>query len=281
MISTTIGLLSSRDRKHRPGSKAKGPSASRRRPAPSGLSQNELLAKIDSLDWDETVTADTVLTDGKAVNAQYPDHSTSSWRVVAIVAIIACVMTILYFVLAPEPAPRPGSGEAPMPISAGSGSPASASIDSQEPVIAPDVSAAAVAAADERRTALYAHAIEEAEAKAQQKSEAREARRKAREARESARAKLAAQQESERRQKEEARVRAERDAEEAARAAKAREQAAVPKAAASPLELCAAEGGIFARGLCEAKACSKAEWRKHPFCVKRMEQQMPGFSQGG
>jgi hypothetical protein len=281
LISTTIGLLSSRDRKHRSGSKAKGSSASKRRPTPSGLSQNELLAKIDSLDWDETVTADTVLADGTAVNAQYPDHSTSSWRVAAIVAIIVCVMTVLYFVLAPEPASRPATGEASIPISAGSGSPASASIDNQAPVVAPEVSAAAVAAAEDRRTALYAHAIEEAEAKVQQKSEAREARRKAREARESERAKLAAQQDRERRQKEEARVRAERDAEEAARAAKAREQAALPKGPASPRELCAGEGGAIARGFCEAAACGRAEWRSHPFCVKRVEEQLRSLGQGG
>jgi flagellar biosynthesis GTPase FlhF len=275
--ATTIGLLSSRGRKHRSGTQAKAPSAGRRRPAQGALSQDELLAKIDSLDWDETVTPDTLSLRGGKGSTQYPDHLTSSWRVVTIVAVIAVVLTVSYFVFAPESAPRIASDHAPTPISTGAESPAAASADYQAPV-APETSAANVAAAEERRTALYAHAIEEAEAKAQQKSDAR---RKAREAREVERARLAAQQERERRQKEEARLHAEREAAEAARAAKAREQVAVPKGPASPQELCAGEGGTIARGFCEARACGKAEWRSHPFCVKRIEDQLRSFGQGG
>ncbi|MBI4997154.1 MAG: hypothetical protein HZC22_09710 [Rhodocyclales bacterium] len=275
MKSTTIGLLSSRGHKHRSGSQAKAPSASKRRSEPGGLSQDELLAKIDALDWDQTVTAATVTADGTAPGAQYPDHSTSSWRVGAIVAAIAVGLTVLYFLLAPEPEPRLATRETPMPISA------AGSIDNQAPALAPEASAAAVAAAEERRSALYAHAIEEAEAKVQQKSDAR---RKAGEARAAQRARLAAQQERERRQKEDARLLAERDAAaaaEAARAAKAREQVAVPKGPASPRELCASEGGTIARGFCEARTCGQAEWRGHPFCVKRLEDQLRAIGQGG
>jgi hypothetical protein len=278
-VKTTIGLLSSRGHKHRSGTHAKAPSASKRRPASGALSQDELLAKIDALDWDETVTPDTAhLRDGKA-NAQYPDHSTSNWRVLAIAAILVAVLTVLYFVFAPEPAPRIAADEAPTPISTVAGAPATAGGESQAPVVS-ETGAASVAAAEDRRAALYAHAIEEDDAKkAQQK---RDAQRKARAAREAERAKLvAAQQERERRQKEEARLRAERDAAEAARTAKAREQAVVPKGPATPQELCASEGNIFSRGICEARACGRPEWRSHPFCVKRMEQQLPGFNAGG
>lgn len=248
---------------------------------PSGLSQDELLAKIDSLDWDETVTQQTTVLAGEKAT-QYPDHSTSSWRVVAIVALIACVLTVLYFVLAPAPAVRPAADGAPTPISAVAGTQQTAGADVPAPVVAADAGAAAVAAAEERRVALYAHAIEEAEQKVQQKAEQRaEQRRKAREARDAERARIAALQERERRQKEEARLRAERDAEEAARVAAKSREAAVPKGPSSPQELCAGEGNIFSRGSCEARACSKSEWRSHPFCIRRMEQQMPGFGQGG
>jgi hypothetical protein len=159
-----------------------------------------------------------------------------------------------------------------MPISAVS------SLDNQASGVAPEASAAIVAAADERRSALYAHAIEKAEAKVQQTTDAR---RKAREARSAERARAAAQQERERRQKEEARQRAERDAAEAARAARAREPVVVPKGPTSPRELCAGEGGAIARGFCEARTCGLAEWRSHSFCVKRLEDQLRSFGQGG
>ena len=276
MKTTTIGLLSSRGHKHRSGTQAKAPSASKRRPAPSGLSQDELLAKIDALDWDQTVTAAPVTADDAAPNGQDLGRSTSSWRIGAIIAAVAAALTVLYFVLTPEPAPRTAAREASTPIHAVGRS------DDQAPSIASEASSAAVAAADERRSALYAHAIETAEARAQQQqTEARRKAREAREARAAQRAKAAAQQERERRQNEEARLRAERDTAEAARAAKAREQAAIAKGPSSPRELCASEGGVIARGFCEARACATAEWRSHPFCVKRMEQQLPGFGQGG
>jgi hypothetical protein len=268
--TTTIGLLSSRGHKHRSGTHAKAPSAAKRRPAPSALSQDELLAKIDALDWDETVTPDAAPVRGGKANMQYPDHSTSNWRVAAIAVVIAVVLAASYIVFAPDSASRKTVDDAPTPISA-AGSPAIASVDSQVP---PEASAATVAAAEERRAALYAHAIETAELKAQKA----EVRRKAREAE---RARLAVQQERERRQKDEARQRAERDAEEAARAAKAREPVAVPKGPSSPQELCAGEGGVIARGFCEARACGKAEWRSHPFCVKRLEEQLRSIGVGG
>ena len=276
-MKTTIGLLSSRGHKHRSGTQAKAPAASKRRPEPSGLSQDELLAKIDALDWDQTVTATTVAADGTAPNGQYPDHSTSNWRVGAIAAAIVVALAVLYFLLAPEPAPRPAVREAPIPIAAVGSS------DNQAPAVAAEASAADVAAADEWRSAMYAHAIEEADAKTQQKLAAqRKAREKAREARATERARAAAaQQERDRRQKEEARLRAERDAAEAVRAAKAREALVVPKGPTSPQELCAGEGGTIARGFCEARACGRTEWRSHPYCVKRIDDQLRSFGQGG
>lgn len=267
--STTIGLLSSRDQKHRAGLKSKSPAAAKRRPAPSGLSQDELLAKIDALDWDETITPDA---GGGAARSQYPDHSTSTWQVAAIVGGIVCVLAAGYFLL--------GSGGdepmAPKPAAEAQGAIGSVA---PPPAVPAEVSAAAVAEAEERRSALYAHAIEEAEAKAEQKAEEQRKARAARAARAAERAKVAALQERERRQKDEARARAEREAEEA-RLAKAREPAPA-KGPSSPQEVCAGESNIFSRGFCEARTCGRPEWRSHPFCVKRMEQQMPGLNQGG
>jgi len=265
----TIGLLSSRGHKHRSGSHAKAPGPAKRRP-PSALSQDELLAKIDALDWDETISPATVVAgESSGKKAQYPDHSTSKWRVAVIAGVLVCALAGLYFVLAPEAPSQPAADQAPMPIDASA--PAS---ERAQGLAAADASLAAVAAAEERRAALYARAVHDAETKVQLKAE------RQRKAREAERAKLAAQQERERHQQEEARLRAEREAEEAARAARAREQAAVPKGPASPQEVCAGEGNAFTRGLCEARACGKAEWRGHPYCQKRLEDQLRALGQG-
>lgn len=276
--STTIGLLSSRDQKHRAGLKSKSPAAAKRRPTASGLSQDELLAKIDALDWDETITPDAAQAGGGAGRSAYPDHGTSTWRVAAIVAGIVCVLAVGYFLLGPDGNDRKVHDAAMLPMAAADAQGAAGPV-ARMPDVSPEDSVAAVAAAEARRAELYAHAIEEAEAKAQQKAEQQRKAREARAAREAERARVAAQQERERRQKDEARARAEREAEEA-RLAKAREPAPV-KGPSSPQEACAGEGNIFSRGICEARTCGKPEWQKHPFCVKRLEQQMPGFNQGG
>lgn len=230
------------------------------------------MAKIDSLDWDETISPDTVVAgDSSGKRAQYPDDSTSNWRVAAIAGTLICALAGLYFLLAPGAPSQPAVAQAPVSIAAGA--PASDGVSRQARAAADD-SLAAVAAAEERRAALYARAVQNAETKAQLKAE------RQRKAREAERAKLAAQQEQERRQQEEARLRAEREAEEAARAARAREQAAAPKGPASPQEVCAGEGNAFTRGLCEARTCGKAEWRGHPYCQKRLEDQLRALGQG-
>jgi flagellar biosynthesis GTPase FlhF len=275
--STTIGLLSSRDQKHRAGLKSKSPAAAKRRPAASGLSQDELLAKIDALDWDQTLAPDAGQA-GSGGRSPYPDHSTSTWRVAAIVAGIVCVLAAGYVLLGPSENDRSGTDATQSSMSSADAQVAAGSV-ARTPDVPAEVGAAAVAAAEERRSALYAHAIEEAEAREQQKAEQQRKAREARAAREVERAKVAAQQERERRQKEEARARAEREAAEA-RSAKAREPVPV-KGPSSPQEVCAGESNIFSRGICEARTCGKPEWRAHPFCVKRMEQQIPGFNPGG
>jgi hypothetical protein len=41
----------------------------------------------------------------------------------------------------------------------------------------------------------------------------------------------------------------------------------------SPDALCADAGNIFSRGFCESRACKQSEWKDHPFCVKKREQE--------
>lgn len=273
MKSPTIGLLSSRGQKHRSGSPGKALSAAKRRPAPGSLSPDELLAKIDALDWDQTISPDTVVAGAAAVATREPETSSAAWRWAAIAGGLLFLAVAIYLLLVPETPTRPAAEPSRSPIGAPSEPESKAA---QLP--APEESLAAVAAAEERRAALYAQAVRQAELADQRKADQQ---RQVREARAAERAKLAEQKERERFQHEEAaRLRAERDAEEAARAAKAREQAAaaVP---ASPQEYCAGAGNIFARGVCEASACGRAEWRNHPYCVKRLEQQLPGFGPGG
>jgi hypothetical protein len=281
------------------------------------LSQDELLAKIDALDWDDPMPITLVKKKkgGAVPRSRDSDRSTSSLRVVAIVSAIACVLAGLYFVLTPAAAPKVALGEAPTkPISVASSRDAPPVVVPPPPAdagraegaetraapgvdaggnpvqeVAPEVSAVTTAEAaiaeEEKRAALaLATAMEEAEAKAQKQLDARRkarAVREARAAREAERAKLAAQQERELRLKEELRLQTEREAAEAARLAKAREQESLPKGPSSPKELCAGEGGAIARGICEARACGRAEWRAHPFCVKRIEDQLRAIGQGG
>jgi hypothetical protein len=270
----TVGSGSSRSPKHRSGSKAAS-STAKRRSVLSSLSPTELLAKIDALDWDETVSADTtVLADGSEKRTQYPDHSTSNWRVAAIVATLVAVLAVLYVVLTPDPASQPvvvaqskvEPEPAPIPIPAPIETPKIEEpppLTISEPVVVetPQVVAPEPTAGDVAK-------------KAQRKAERQ---RKAREE------ELARQDQLERdrrQQQEEAKQRADREAAEAARVAKAREQAAAPKAPSSPQELCAREGNFFARGLCESRTCGKAEWRNHPFCVKRIEDQLRTIGPG-
>ncbi len=41
----------------------------------------------------------------------------------------------------------------------------------------------------------------------------------------------------------------------------------------SPEALCADRGNVFSRGSCESRACQQSEWKDHPFCVKKREQE--------
>ncbi len=265
----------------RPGSRSSSTTGSKRVAAASGLSSSDLLAKIDSLDWDETVSPGmTVRTGTSAANAQSrsPRRSWSVASVAGIGILVVGIAFALYVVLAPDSSSRSANGQVRKAIPAS----AESARTEERPVTGTtehEDRLAAMAAAEDRRTAMYEKAVLGAEKESQRKAD------RLRKAREAEQAALAAQQERERRLQQDAaaRQRAEQEAAAAAEreAARAREAAAVPKGPSSPQELCAGEGNVFGRGLCEARACGKPEWRNHPFCVKRIEDQLRSIGQGG
>jgi hypothetical protein len=79
------------------------------------------------------------------------------------------------------------------------------------------------------------------------------------------------------RQQDDSRRQAERQAAEAA--AKVRIEPP-PRGPSSPQELCADRANFLARGFCEVRACGTPEWRNHPYCVKRMEEQIRNVGHG-
>jgi hypothetical protein len=274
---TTIGLLSSRSAKKGSSARSRASSSAKRRLA-SGLSQDELLAKIDSLDWDQTVSPNTVVAGSSQAVAAADEHgSSNAWQLAAIVAGVVCVAAIAYYLLVPADLPEQQRDvHVSGPITASTEQAVETPAMSQRAI---KESLAAVAASEERRAERYEQAVQAAEIEAQRKVERA---RQAREARQAARAKVAAQKERERLQQEEAaRMRVQREAEEAAKlaAARAREQAA-PKGPASPQEACAGEGNFLARGLCESRLCGRPEWRSHPQCVKRFDDQLRALGSG-
>jgi hypothetical protein len=234
------------------------------------MSSTDLLAKIDALDWDHTVSpATTIMANGKSTAKPLaaPKGSHSLGMIAGGIVLLGIAAAIYFGMGGPDTQARKSAAEAPVVAAA---PPAKRVLDQPSPAAdaARDAKIAAVAAAEEKRAAMYAQAAEESERKLHQKAERQ---RKAQEA--AAQVRLA-RDERERHQQEEAKQRAER---EAAAAAKAQEAAAAPKGPASPKELCAGESNVFARGFCESRACGKPEWHNHPFCLKRMEDQLRSF----
>ena len=237
------------------------------------MSPDELLAKIDALDWDQTVSPNTVMVDNSStLTAAIEDHGSSkAWRLAAILAGLICVAAVTYYVLVPaEPQERQPLAQVSGAITASAEQAVDRTVTAQR---AMTESLAAVAASEERRAERYEQALKAAEI---------EERRKALVARQAERAKVSAQKERERLQQEEAaKVLAQREAEETARlaAARAREPAA-PKGPSSPQEACAGEGNFIARGVCETRLCGKPQWRSHPQCVKRFDDQLRALGSG-
>ncbi len=228
-----------------------------------GLSTIELLAKINALDWDPTVvpSAATPEAEGAAPQSASLQYWRWTWLMAGAGALLFALAIGLYFAFSPLK---------PTGATAGAKTLAATPVSSPiEPIRDPQPSGGAGDLATP--AALQDEVVAEPPVNVADEKAQRRADRKRRAA--------AAKRERERLQAEEARLLAERRAAEAAAAA-AREKAAQAKSPASPRELCAGEGNIFARGICESQACAKPEWSRHPFCVKRLQKQLRALGSG-
>ena len=245
--------------------------SSRRAPVPhSALTPTQLLEKIDQLDWDETLTPPTVMADGSVKGLQPATHNSTLWLAIGAVIGLIGLVTFLYFWMKPEPPPHSASTH---PIAAAAPAP--------EPVAPPPevVEPAPLPAPIEVASTQDVAKVDQMVAEAEKRDAELRAQRKADRLRKQHEAEVARQAELDRQreQQEAARKAAEQQAAaEAAKAAQAKAQA--PKAPSSPQEVCAGEANAFTRGLCEVRTCNRAEWRTHPQCLKRIDDQLRSIS---
>jgi hypothetical protein len=232
---------------------------------PRGLPTAELLAKIDELDWEDTCPPLPPAVVAPAVVINTPPRR-PSWLIPLLIAglvLVSVGLLAFYQGWATDVPSRPTT-TANQAVVVSAAGPAEASPGGGA---AEDDAArlAAVEAQERQRVAKLSQAVRQAEENALRKAD------KLRKAREEEVARQEQEQQERRRQEEEARQRAEREAAEARAKAQVPPQ---PKGPASPQELCADRSNFFTRGLCEAEICGQPEWLKHPFCVKRMEDQL-------
>lgn len=255
--------------KTRPTSTAGKPSAGKAKPEPFGLDPAALLAKIDALDWEDP----TIQSPPAAAAAQpsLPRRSLLLPFLIGFVVLLTGTLALRYYsggrstpvpavVSAEAPSPAAGPSEAvPTPAMPGpvDQQTAPAGPDGQ-PAVAPDMDDAAKAKQEEAR------------------------RQRAELKRKALAAKQAMEEQGRLERAEQERLRAEREAAETrARAAAAAATPPAPKGPASPQEVCAAEQNVFSRGACEARTCAEAQWRSHPFCVKRWQDELRKLSPSG
>lgn len=250
------------------------------KPVARGLATDELLAKIDALDWEDTICPPVAPpavapAAGPALPSAAPPRTRLPVFVIGGAILLLAGLLLLYQILVAGDAPRGPVNAHPAAVAA----PIVSRVDEARDEGADDAARlAAVEAQERQRATKFAQAVRQAEENAQRKAERL---RKAREA-EQGRLEREQQQQQEqerRRREEEARLRAEREAAEAR--ARVPAPAPVPRGPASPQELCAEESNFFSRGLCEGRACGRPEWQHHPFCVKRTEEQLRRISPGG
>lgn len=242
------------------------------RPAPAGLDPDALLAKIDALDWDGPLTVPAP----PATTIASPVQQRSWLKLMAgTVAVLAVGLLAFYLSLSDDDGAAAGTVRDPaaamapaLVASSAPAAPAGSETASAEQL-------ALVEAAERQRVAKLEQAVRQADENARRKAERQ--RRAAEE--EQARLEQEQRDRERRAQEDAARQRAEREAAEA----RARVPAAppAPKGPSSPQELCAGESNFFTRGLCESRACGQPEWQRHPFCVKRLEEQLHRLNPGG
>ena len=229
-----------------------------------GLTQAELLAKINALDWDETLPMPNW--------TRTPAPSASNRRIwllmgAILIVVLAALLSVKLLVIDGKKNASAGpSPELPV-VTASSAVEAAVAQDSDAEVAS---RLAAVEAQEQARKSKLDEAVrlaEENRRKAASLRKAQEDEERARQEREA--------QEQHRLLAEAARRSLQRELE-----SKTVEAPPQPQGPASPQELCAGETNFIFRGICESKACGLAEWRKHPYCVKRMEEQLRRLNQG-
>jgi hypothetical protein len=232
------------------------------RPEPYHLDSEALLAKINALDWDDPTIQPAATTPPPMPP---PPQRTSLWLpFVAGFAVLIFGAGALHYYSRPKPAAMTATvvDTAPADVVAAVASAPPAAVVPAE--AQPSEPVPEEAAAEESEEELRAR-------KAAARKAWREKQRKA------LAAKQAREEQARRERAEQERLRAERLAAEA-RAAAAAAAAAKPT---SPRQLCAGEQNVFNRSACESRVCAEAEWRQHPFCVKRWKNELRKLSPGG
>jgi pyruvate/2-oxoglutarate dehydrogenase complex dihydrolipoamide acyltransferase (E2) component len=249
--------------KVRRSSSSRKASAAKPKPQPYGLEPQALLAKIDSLDWEDP-TIQPQAASAATANEPPPTKRTLLFPFVAgFIVLLVGMIALRYFstdrTVPSTPVVVAEAPSEPTPTAVPTPTPAPAEPTDQAP-------------ASQQPTSLAT--AEEAE-----KVKLEEARRHRAELRRKALAAKQALAEKNRLERvEQERMRAEQAAAEARAKAAAAAATATPKGPSSPQEVCAGEENAFAVSACEARTCAQAQWRSHPFCIKRWQNELRKLS---
>lgn len=252
------------------GTKARRPtagsaSAGKSRPEPYRLDSEALLAKIDALDWEDPTIQAGAAAAAKAAEPPPTKRSVLLPFLAGFIVLLVGMIAVRYY-------------------SGGSTAPVAPIAVAEAPPVAPtSVEAAPPAPAAEPATLavpVSGTAAAPAQAEAAEKAKREEARRHRAEMRRKALAAKQALEEQNRLERmEQEKQRAEKAAADArAKAAAAAAATSVPKVPSSPQEVCAGEASAFGIAACEARTCAQTQWRSHPFCIKRWQDELRKLS---
>lgn len=248
-----------------PGGK---PQPAKARPEPRGLDSEELLAKINSLDWDpQTIQPQG----GKAASAAAPPPPPAQKR-----ALLLPFLVGFGVLLTGALALRYYGGQQNVPVIRDAAS-TPARADDAAALLPPTPAMTSAATASAQETAPDSVA---GDAEAQAQAAREEARRQRAELRRKALAAKQALEEKTRQERaEQDRLRAEKEAAEA-RARAAAQAAPTAQRPSSPQDICSDQPNPFRKGACEARICAEAQWRTHPYCLKRWQDELRKLSPG-
>ena len=246
-----------------------GAKSARPRPTPFGLDSATLLAKIDALDWEEPTIQAPVVGAAPTGPSLPPKRSLLLPFLAGFAVLLVGMLALRYY-----------SGNRASPVV-----PAATESAAQPAAATPTpVAEAPATAAPVEPVAATPPGTEPAPAltpEDEERVKQEEARRKRAELKRKALAAKQALEEQGRLEKaEQERLRAEREAAEARARAAAVAVPAAPRGPASPQEICAGEANPFSRNICESRTCALSQWRGHPFCMKRWQDELRKLSPG-